>query len=411
MFIDEKIRLLANEVEKEIEPYFAEIDEIARFNQEKVLDAFIKNRVGENCLNPTTGYGYGDVGRDTLDAIYADIFGAEDALVRHNIVNGTHCLTISLFAVLRPGDTLLAAAGKPYDTLEEVIGIAGNSGGSLKDFGVSYKQVDLVDGDIDLEGVEKALTSDVKAVILQRSKGYDWRDTLSCEKLGKAIKLIKSLRPDVCCIVDNCYGEFAEITEPTQYGADLVVGSLIKNPGGSLAQSGGYIVGKKEYVELAAYRQTAPGIGKECGATLGQNRYMYQGLFMAPHIVAQAIKSAVFCGALLEKLGYEVNPRPSAKHYDIIQAIKFNDKDKLIKFIQGIQKASPVDSFAVPMPWDMPGYQHEVIMAAGTFVSGASIELSADAPIKEPYVCFMQGGITYESARLAIMQAASEIIE
>ena len=410
MIIDEKIRFLAEEAEKEISPYFEEIDEIARFNQEKVLDAFIKNRVGENCLNPTTGYGYGDVGRDTLDSIYADVFGAEDALVRHNIVNGTHCLTISLFAVLRPGDTLLAATGKPYDTLEEVIGIAGNSGGSLKDFGVSYKQVDLIDGDVDLEGVKKALTPDVKAVILQRSKGYDWRDTLSCEKLGKAINFIKSLRPDVCCIVDNCYGEFAEKTEPTQHGADLVVGSLIKNAGGSLAQSGGYIAGKKEYVELAAYRQTAPGIGKECGATLGQNRYMYQGLFMAPHIVAQAIKSAVFCGALMQKLGYEVNPRPDAKHYDIIQAVKFNDKDKLIKFIQGIQKASPVDSFAVPMPWDMPGYQHEVIMAAGTFVSGASIELSADAPIKEPYVGFIQGGITYESARLALMRAAAEIL-
>lgn len=411
MFIDEKVRFLAEEAEKEISPYFDEIDEIARFNQEKVLDAFIKNRVGENCLNPTTGYGYGDVGRDTLDSIYADIFDAEDALVRHNIVNGTHCLTISLFAVLRPGDTLLAATGKPYDTLEEVIGISGNNGGSLKDFGVSYKQVDLIDGNIDLEGIKKALTPDVKAVILQRSKGYDWRDTLSCEKLGKAIEFIKSLRPDVCCIVDNCYGEFAEKTEPTQHGADLVVGSLIKNTGGSLAQSGGYIAGKKEYVELAAYRQTAPGLGKECGATLGQNRYMYQGLFMAPHIVAQAIKSAVFCGALMQKLGYEVNPLPNAKHYDIIQAVKFNDKDKLIKFIQGIQKASPVDSFAIPMPWDMPGYQHEVIMAAGTFVSGASIELSADAPIKEPYVGFIQGGITYESARLAIMNAAAEITD
>ncbi len=410
MIIDEKVRLLAEEAEREIAPYFHEIDEIARFNQEKVLDAFIKNRVGENCLYPTTGYGYGDIGRDTLDAIYADIFGAEDALVRHNIVNGTHCLTISLFAVLRPGDTLLAATGKPYDTLEEVIGITGNSGGSLKDFGVSYKQVDLIDGDVDLEGIKKALTPDVKAVILQRSKGYDWRDTLSCEKLGKAIEFIKSLRPDVCCIVDNCYGEFAEKTEPTQHGADLVVGSLIKNTGGSLAQSGGYIAGKKEYVDLAAYRQTAPGLGKECGATLGQNRYMYQGLFMAPHIVAQAIKSAVFCGALMQKLGYEVNPLPNAKHYDIIQAVKFNDKDKLIKFIQGIQKASPVDSFAIPMPWDMPGYQHEVIMAAGTFVSGASIELSADAPIKEPYVGFIQGGITYESARLAIMNAAAEIL-
>lgn len=410
MILNEKIRSLAEEVEKEIAPYFSQVDEIARFNQEKVLDAFIKHRVGENCLYPSTGYGYGDVGRDTLEAIYADIFGAEDALVRHNIVNGTHCLTISLFAVLRPGDTLLAATGKPYDTLEEVIGISGNSGGSLKDFGVSYKQVDLIDGNVDFEGITKALTPDVKAVILQRSKGYDWRETLSCEKLGKAISHIKSLRPDVCCIVDNCYGEFAEKTEPTQHGADLVVGSLIKNIGGSLAQSGGYIAGKKEYVELAAYRQTAPGIGKECGATLGQNRYMYQGLFMAPHIVAQAIKSAIFCGGLMQKLGYEVNPVPEANHYDIIQAIKFNDEQKLIKFIQGIQKASPIDSFALPMPWDMPGYQHQVIMAAGTFVSGASIELSADAPIKEPYVGFMQGGITYESARLAIMNAAAEII-
>ena len=411
MLINEKIRTLGNEIEKEIAPYFTEIDETSRFNQEKVLDAFIKHRVGENCLYPSTGYGYGDIGRDTLEAIYAEIFGAEDALVRHNIVNGTHCLTISLFAVLRPGDTLLAVTGKPYDTLEEVIGISGNSGGSLKDFGVSYKQVDLIDGNVDFEGITKALTPDVKAVILQRSKGYDWRDTLSCEKLAAAISHIKSMRPDVCCIVDNCYGEFAEKTEPTQHGADLVVGSLIKNIGGSLAQSGGYIIGKKEYVELAAYRQTAPGLGKECGATLGQNRYMYQGLFMAPHIVAQAIKSAIFCGALMQKLGYEVNPAPDAKHCDIIQAVKFNSEEKLIKFIQGIQKASPIDSFAVPMPWDMPGYQHQVIMAAGTFVSGASIELSADAPIKEPYVGFIQGGITYESARIAIMNAAAEIIE
>ena len=411
MYINEKIRALGEEVEKEFSSYLSDVDEIARFNQEKVLDAFIKNRVAENCLYPSTGYGYGDIGRETLDSIYADIFGAEDALVRHNIVNGTHCLAISLFSVLRPGDTLLAATGKPYDTLEEVIGISGNSGGNLKDFGISYKQVDLIDGNVNFDGIKEALTPDVKAVILQRSKGYDWRDTLSCKKLGEAISFIKSIRSDVCCIVDNCYGEFAEKTEPTQHGADLVVGSLIKNTGGSLAQSGGYIAGKKEYVELAAYRQTAPGIGKECGATLGQNRYMYQGLFMAPHIVAQAIKSAIFCGGLMQKLGFEVNPLPTQKHYDIIQAIKFNDKEKLIKFIQGIQKASPVDSFALPMPWDMPGYQHQVIMAAGTFVSGASIELSADAPIKEPYVGFMQGGITYESARLTIMNAASEVID
>lgn len=410
MYINEKIRTISSQVENDIAPLLKKIDETAAFNQEKVLDAFIKNRVSESCLNPTTGYGYGDTGRETLEQIYADVFGSEDALVRHNIVNGTHCLAISLFSVLRPGDTLLAGAGKPYDTLEEVIGISGNAPGNLKEFGINYKQVDLIDGKIDLEGIRKALTPDVKAVILQRSKGYDWRDTLSCKSLGDAITFIHKINPDVCCIVDNCYGEFSETVEPTQFGADMVVGSLIKNPGGGLAQTGGYIAGKKKYIELAANRLTAPGIGKECGATLGQNRYMYQGLFMAPHIVAQAIKSAIFCGALLQKLGYEVNPLPNANHYDIIQAIKFNDEQKLIKFIQGIQKASPVDSHVVPMPWDMPGYQHQVIMAAGTFVSGASIELSADAPIKEPYVGFMQGGITYESARLAIMYAAGEIL-
>lgn len=410
MEIRQEIRDISSEVEKEIAPYLQKIDETARFNQEKVLDAFIKHRVGENCLYPSTGYGYGDVGRETLESIYADVFGAEDALVRHNIVNGTQCLAVSLFAVLRPGDTLLAGAGKPYDTLEEVIGISGNAGGNLKEFGVGYKQVDLIDGKIDLDGIKKALTPDVKAVILQRSKGYDWRDTLSSHALGEAISFIHNINPDVCCIVDNCYGEFAETTEPTQFGADMVVGSLIKNPGGGLAQTGGYIAGKKKYVELAANRLTAPGIGKECGASIGQNRFMYQGLFMAPHTVAQAIKSAIFAGALMQKLGYEVNPTPDGNHYDIIQAIKFNDPDKLIKFIQGIQKASPIDSYATPMPWDMPGYQHQVIMAAGTFVSGASIELSADAPIKEPYVGFLQGGLTYESARLAIMYAAGEIL-
>lgn len=412
MQIKEEIRRLAAAAEDECAAQFKEIDETARFNQEKVLDAFISNRVSEACFSHTTGYGYGDTGRDTLDKIYAEVFGAEDALVRHNIVNGTHCLTIALFSVLRPGDTLLAATGKPYDTLEEVIGISGESGnGSLRDFGVNYKQVDLKkDGTIDFEALKTALTPDVKAVILQRSKGYDWRQTLSCAALGEAISFIKSIKSDAVCIVDNCYGEFAERTEPTQHGADLIVGSLIKNPGGGLAQSGGYIAGKKKYVELAAYRQTAPGLGAECGATLGQNRFMYQGFFTAPHVVAQALKTAVFSGALLEKLGCEVNPKPHEPHTDIIQAVKFDDEDKLIKFIQAIQKASPVDSYALPMPWDMPGYQHQVIMAAGTFVSGASIELSADAPIKPPYVCFMQGGITYESARLAVMSAAGELV-
>lgn len=409
MNIKENIKTLAYEAENAIRPYFEKIDEICRYNQEKVLDAFIKHGVSEAHFYPTTGYGYNDKGREVLDEIYADIFRAEDALVRHNIVNGTHCLAIALFSCLRPGDTLLAATGKPYDTLEEVIGISGSNNGSLKEFGVNYKQVDFIDGKIDYEGIKNALTSDVKAVILQRSKGYDWRSTLSCEELGKVISYIKSIKKDAICIVDNCYGEFVEKTEPTEYGADLVVGSLIKNIGGSLAQTGGYIAGKKKYVELAAYRQTAPGIGKECGATLGQNRFMYQGLFMAPHVVSQAVKSAIFCGELLSRLGYSVNPLPSEPHYDIIQAIKFEDSEKLIKFIQGIQKASPVDSYVAPVPWDMPGYQHQVIMAAGTFVSGASIELSADAPIKPPYVAFMQGGITYESARLAIMYAAGEI--
>ena len=411
MYIKEEIRELALQAEKEISPVFEVIDEIALFNQEKVLNAFINNKVSEACLNATTGYGYGDIGRETLDKIYAEVFDCEKALVRHNIVSGTHCLAIALFSVLRPGDTLLAATGKPYDSLEEVIGISGENNGSLKEFGVNYKQVDLIDNDVDYDGIKKALTNDVKAVILQRSKGYDWRDTFSSEKIGEIISFIKSIKKDVICIVDNCYGEFTEKYEPTHYGADLIVGSLIKNPGGSLAQTGGYIAGKECYVDLAAYRQTAPGIGGECGASLNQNRFMYQGFFMAPHIVAQAKKSAVFCSYLMQKLGYEVNPLPDGDRFDIIQAIKFNDKDKLIKFIQAIQAASPVDSYVTPMPWAMPGYQHDVIMAAGTFVSGASIEISADAPIKKPYVGYLQGGVTYESARLAIMNAASSLVD
>ncbi len=410
MFIKEEIKKIAAEAEKDFAPIFNKIDEISFNNQKKVLESFINNKVGENCLNPTTGYGYGDVGRDTLDKIYAEVFDAEAALVRHTIVSGTHCLAIALFSVLRPGDALLAVTGKPYDSLEEVIGICGSNCGSLKEFGVNYKQVDLLNGDVDYDGIKNALTSDVKAVIIQRSKGYDWRDTFSSEKIGEIVSFVKGIKSDVICIVDNCYGEFTEMYEPTHYGADLIAGSLIKNPGGSLAQTGGYIAGKKEYVELSAYRQTAPGIGAECGASLNQNRLMYQGLFMAPHIVSQAKKSAVFCSALLQKLGYEVNPLPDGDRFDIIQAIKFNNEEKLIKFIQGIQAASPIDSYALPMPWEMPGYQHQVIMAAGTFVSGASIEISADAPIKEPYVGYMQGGITYESSKLIIMSAASNLL-
>ncbi len=409
--ISKKISDITARVEKELSESFARIDETAFYNQRKVLQAFIDRRVDTACFNPTTGYGYDDAGRETLDALYADIFRCEDALVRHNIVNGTHCLAIALFSVLRPGDTLLAATGKPYDTLEEVIGISGDGGGSLKEFGVKYKQVDLLDNRPDFEGIKKALSQDVKAVIIQRSKGYGWRDSICVEDIGKIIDCVRGVKPDTVCIVDNCYGEFAEKREPTEVGADLAVGSLIKNIGGGLAQTGGYIAGKAKYVRLAAFRQTCPGIGKECGATLGQNRFMYQGLFMAPHTVAQALKSAALCGGIMEALGFEVNPKPDGFRSDIIQAVKFADKDKLIKFIQAIQAASPVDSYALPVPWDMPGYRHQVIMAAGTFVSGASIELSADAPIKPPYVGYLQGGLTYESAKLAIMYAADQIAE
>lgn len=409
--IKPEIAALAAQTEESLASRFREIDEIALFNQQKVLQAFIDHRVSVNHFNPTTGYGYDDLGRDTLDAIYADVFRCEDALVRHNIVNGTHCLAISLFAVLRPGDTLLAVTGKPYDTLEEVIGISGEGGGSLKEFGVKYEQVDLVSGRPDYEGIKKALHPGVKAVIIQRSKGYDWRESISVEEIGRVISAVRSVKSDTVCIVDNCYGEFSEKREPTEVDADMVVGSLIKNIGGGLAQTGGYIAGKAKYVELASYRQTCPGLGKEVGATLGQNRFMYQGLFMAPHAVAQAIKAAAFCGSIMQELGYDVNPGPQDMRSDIIQAVKFGSEEKLIKFIQAIQTASPVDSYALPLPWDMPGYQHQVIMAAGTFVSGASIELSADAPIKPPYVGFIQGGLTYESAKLAIMYAAGQVMQ
>jgi cystathionine beta-lyase family protein involved in aluminum resistance len=409
--IDEKIIELSKEAEKEIEPIFRQIEDIAQYNQEKVLRAFIKHKVSDAHFNHTTGYGYDDIGREVTDKIYADVFGTEDALVRHNIVNGTHALSIALFAVLRPGDTLLAVTGKPYDTLEEAIGISGNEkNGSLKEFGVNYRQVDLKDNKPNLDAIKRELTKDVKCCIIQRSKGYDWRDSLSSKEIGELVQFIKSIKPDTICLVDNCYGEFVEKHEPGEYGADMVVGSLIKNVGGGLAQSGGYIAGTKECVTLAAYRQTSPGIGKECGATLGQNRFMLQGFFMAPHIVSQAVKTAVFCGAMMEKLGFEVNPASNGKRADIIQSVKFNDPDKLIKFCKAIQSASPVDSFVTPEPWDMPGYQHQVIMAAGTFVSGASIEISADAPIKPPYVGYLQGGLTYESGKLAVMAAASALI-
>lgn len=405
---------LVNNAENSLREVFEKLSENAEINQLKVMKAFSDNRVSERHFMPTTGYGYDDDGRDTLDKIYAQVFGCEDALVRHNWVNGSHTLATMLYAGLRPGDTLLAITGKPYDTLEEVIGIAGEDGnGSLKDFGINYEQIELTaDGEPNYPEIEKTLKDrKVRAVMIQRSKGYGWRPTYSAEKIGEIVSFVKNVSPDTLCLVDNCYGEFVDVSEPTDFGADLIAGSLIKNPGGGLAPTGGYIAGKHELVELCAYRLTCVGIGRECGATMGFNRQAYQGLFMAPHIVLQALKAAALCSAVFEELGFQADPKPSDERHDIIQSVKFNDKDKMIAFIQGIQKGAPVDSFVVPEPWDMPGYQDQVIMAAGAFVQGSSIELSADAPLREPYIAYMQGGLTYESAKLGIMVAVDNIIK
>ena len=411
--ISDKTLKLVSEAEESIKEQFKHIENICEINQLRVMKAFADNRVSDSHFVATTGYGYDDLGRDTLDRVYADIMGAEDALVRHNFISGTHTISTALFAVLRPNDILVSITGKPYDTLEEVIGIQGEAGnGSLKDFGVKYVQIDLKhDGTPNLEQIKFTLTHmNVKAVTIQRSKGYGWRPTYSAKDIGALIEFVKEISPETICIVDNCYGEFVETEEPTAYGADLIAGSLIKNPGGGLAPTGGYIAGKQKYVELCAYRLTSVGIGKEAGASLGFNRQMYQGLFMAPHVVSQALKAAVLCSAVFEKLGFEVDPKPNEIRHDIIQSIKFGDPDKVTAFCQGIQKGAPVDSFVTPEPWDMPGYSSQVIMAAGAFVQGASIELSADAPIKPPYIAYMQGGLTYESAKLGIMVAADKMI-
>lgn len=411
--ISDKTLKLVSEAEESIKEQFKHIENICEINQLRVMKAFADNRVSDSHFVATTGYGYDDLGRDTLDRVYADIMGAEDALVRHNFISGTHTISTALFAVLRPNDILVSITGKPYDTLEEVIGIQGEAGnGSLKDFGVKYVQIDLKhDGTPDLEQIKFTLTHmNVKAVTIQRSKGYGWRPTYSAKDIGALIEFVKEISPETICIVDNCYGEFVETEEPTAYGADLIAGSLIKNPGGGLAPTGGYIAGKQKYVELCAYRLTSVGIGKEAGASLGFNRQMYQGLFMAPHVVSQALKAAVLCSAVFEKLGFEVDPKPNEIRHDIIQSIKFGDPDKVTAFCHGIQKGAPVDSFVTPEPWDMPGYSSQVIMAAGAFVQGASIELSADAPIKPPYIAYMQGGLTYESAKLGIMVAADKMI-
>ncbi len=410
--VSDDVLELVEKAEKEVFEKFKEIEEIAEVNQLKVMKAFSDNRVSETHFVPTSGYGYDDLGRDTLDKVYAQAFGAEDALVRHNFISGTHTLSTALFAVLRPNDLLVAVTGKPYDTLEEVIGISGEAGeGSLKDFQISYEQIDLLGrGMPDTEKIEKVLTEKkVRAVMIQRSKGYGWRPTFSAKQIGDLVKFVKSISPDTICIVDNCYGEFVETQEPTAYGADMIAGSLIKNPGGGLAPTGGYIAGSAECVRLAANRLSSVGIGKECGASLGISKSLYQGFFMAPHTVSQAVKAAVLCAAVYDKLGFEVSPKPNESRADIIQSIKFGNSENVIAFCQGIQFGAPVDSFVVPEPWDMPGYQSKVIMAAGAFVQGASIELSADAPIKEPYIAYMQGGLTYESAKLGIIMSVQNM--
>ncbi len=412
--VDERLAQLSDEAELKAKEAFSYIENIAEYNQQKVLSAYIRHNVSESCFIPTTGYGYGDRGRDALDAILADIMGAEDALIRHSIVSGTHAITIALFAMLRPGDTLLAATGAPYDTLEQVIGHNVPSAGSLAEYGVAYEQVELTkDGLPDLLKIQEALRANatIRVVHIQRSRGYNTRPSLTIEWIERIIKAVRAIREDVVVFVDNCYGEFTEKLEPCQVGADLIAGSLIKNPGGGIAENGGYLCGTKECIEQCSYRMTTPGLGREVGASLGHNRSLYMGLFQAPHVVGEAMKTAVYAAALFEQLGYCVSPTVNEKRGDIIQTIFLNNSESLIAFCQGMQKGAPVDAFVVPEPWDMPGYTSQVIMAAGAFTMGASIELSADAPLREPYAAYMQGGLNYASGKIGVLLAAQSMLE
>lgn len=410
--ISDRVRALGAQAQAALTDQFARIDEIAAFNTEKVLSAFQRHKVADTYFQATTGYGYDDLGREKLGEIYADIFGVEDAMVRINFVNGTHAIASALYGVLRPGDVLVSAIGAPYDTLLGVIGVTGDGNGSLREFGIQYRQVDLTPEDTpDLPGIVQAVQEDhVKAVLIQRSRGYATRASLSVEKIAEIIKAIRSVNPTVNILVDNCYGEFVETIEPSQVGADLIMGSLIKNPGGGLAPMGGYVAGRRDLVESTAMRMTVPGIGRECGASLGNNRAMYQGLFLAPHVVAQATKTAVFAAKVMELLGYRTDPISSDIRHDIIQMIHLEKPEAVEKFCKGIQAGAPVDSFVTPVPWAMPGYDCPVIMAAGAFIQGSSIELSADAPMRPPYTVYMQGGLTYESGKLGILLAADELL-
>ena len=410
--ISDRVRALGRQAQVDLGGTFARIDAIAEENTQKVLSAFQKHRVAESFFAGTTGYGYDDLGRDKLDEIYADIFGTEDALVRVGFVNGTHAISCALFGALKPSQTLVSAVGAPYDTLLGVIGVTDKGPGSLRDYGIGYRQVDLVDDEPDVDGLARAVSGpEVGAVLIQRSRGYATRASLSVAEIGKLCRVIQEVNPKAAILVDNCYGEFVETLEPTQTGADLVVGSLIKNPGGGLAPTGGYLAGRRDLVEAASMRLTTPGIGRECGASLGNNRMLYQGLFLAPHTVAQAVKTAVFGARIMELLGFRTEPASNEVRHDIIQMIHFGDPERLKKFCRGIQKGAPVDSYAVPEPWDMPGYDCPVIMAAGAFIQGASIELSADAPMREPYTIYLQGGLTYESGKAGILLAVEELLK
>lgn len=414
MGISEAVYRFGEQVLDSLQDRFQEIDNMAEYNQLKVVCAMQKNKVSEACLLGTTGYGYNDLGRDTLEAVYASIFHTQDALVRPQITCGTHALALALMSNLRPGDLLFSPVGKPYDTLEEVIGIREGSPGSLREYGIAYRQVDLLaDGGFDYPAIEQVLRTEEKLrlVMIQRSKGYQTRPTLSVARIGELIALVKSIRPEVICMVDNCYGEFVEEREPSDVGADMVVGSLIKNPGGGLAPIGGYIAGKKECVQNAAYRLTSPGLGKEVGASLGVLSAFYQGLFLAPTVTANALKGAIFAANLYEKLGFSVIPNATEPRYDIIQAVTLGTPEAVIAFCQGIQAAAPVDSFVTPQPWDMPGYDNQVIMAAGAFVSGSSIELSADAPIAPPYAVYFQGGLTWQHAKYGILKTLQALAD
>lgn len=410
--IPQSVRDLAAKCEIRLAPRFAEIDEVSMKCTERVMEAFQEFKVSDSCFAGTTGYGYDDLGRETLDKVWARVFGAESALVRIGFVNGTHAIASAIFAALKPGDTLMSTMGAPYDTLRTAIGISGDAFGSLRFYGVGYHQVNTLDGAPDMASIRRAAEGlQPAAALIQRSRGYDARRALTVDEIGEIVRTIKSVSPDTACIVDNCYGEFTDVTEPTMVGADLIAGSLIKNPGGGLAPTGGYIAGREDLVSNAANRLTVPGIGGECGSTLGNNRALFQGLFMAPHTTAQALKTAALCAAMLEELGFKTEPGAMEKRSDIIQTITLETPENLKRFCKGIQSGSPVDSYVTPEPWAMPGYEDEVIMAAGAFIQGSSIELSCDGPMREPYFAFLQGGLTYESGKLGIMNAIAEMLD